>query len=75
MERIKRSFVAGLLCVSTVFAFSACASGKAPAPVVTLDGNEITVNGKVVAQTEGNLCPGRSRSLPQKSRRSCTVSS
>ena len=59
MERIKRSFVAGLLCVSTVFAFSACASGKAPVPVVALDGNEITVNGKVVAQTEGNLYVNR----------------
>ena len=59
MERLRRSFVAGLLCVSTVFAFSACASGKAPVPVVTLDGNEITVNGKVVAQTEGNLYVNR----------------
>ena len=59
MGRLKRTFVTGLLCVSTVIALSACASGKAAVPVVTFDGNEITVNGKIVAQTEDNLYVNR----------------
>ena len=59
MGRLKRTFVTGLLCVSTVIALSACASGKAAVPVVTFDGNEITVNGKIVAQTDDNLYVNR----------------
>ena len=49
MRRLKRSFTAVLLCISASFALCACATKDAVIPVVC-NGDEITVNGEVVAR-------------------------
>ncbi len=50
MGSIRKTIVAGLLCVSTALTLCACAPKTKGIPVVSCKGNEITVNGKVVAQ-------------------------
>lgn len=51
MERLERTVATGLLCISTVFTLCACVPKKESIPVVVCNGNEVTVNGKAVAQS------------------------
>ena len=55
MKSLKKSVIAGLLCVSAVFSLCACVTRREKTPVVSFDGNELSVNGKVVAQTEDRI--------------------
>ncbi|MBR1507592.1 MAG: hypothetical protein IJ619_06290 [Eubacterium sp.] len=61
MSRLRyiKTFAGLFICISFIFALSACTHVEDKVPVVTCSENEISVNGKVVGRADGRVCVNR----------------
>ena len=55
MKKLRKTIAAGILCIFVVLSLSACVSRSENIPVVTFDGSELAINGKVVVETHDRI--------------------